>query len=141
MKNTEHYLYETWKGMRQRCTNTNHKNYHQYGGRGITVCKHWDDFWQFVSDMGERPEAHSLDRIDNSKDYSPDNCRWGSEGIQKNNTRYVENAKGYQKTSNGKFQVKVRVANKQIYLGTYSCPLLAHLAYRDFREDWYAPAD
>ena len=50
---TFHPLYKTYTGMKQRCYNPNHKNYADYGGRGILVCPEWlDDFWSFVADVG-----------------------------------------------------------------------------------------
>ena len=75
-----------WMAMRSRCLNKNHVAYKQYGGRGITICDRWvDSFENFYEDMGFRPEKHSLDRIDNSKGYSKDNCKWSSCKDQSNN--------------------------------------------------------
>jgi len=88
--------YRTWISMRHRCINKAHKDYHHYGGRGITVCDRWvDSFENFLADMGERPDGYSLDRIDNSKGYSPDNCRWATKIQQANNRRPKKTAPMY----------------------------------------------
>lgn len=70
--------YGVWDAMIQRCTNRNNSNYHRYGGRGIEVCERWrSSFVLFYEDMGKRPfEGAELDRKNNSKGYTKDNCRW-----------------------------------------------------------------
>lgn len=78
----QHELYRTWKGMRERCSNPNHKDWKHYGDKGISVDVEWDDFERFVLDMGERPYKHTLDRIDGDKNYSKDNCRWATASQQ-----------------------------------------------------------
>ena len=83
----KHPLYKTWENMKARCNNPNHQSYKSYGGRGIKVCKRWDDFKKFADDMGEKPDGHTMDRIDNDADYEPDNCRWSTYEEQNNNKR------------------------------------------------------
>ena len=84
----EHYLYRTYVGMKTRCYDKNSGNYRWWGSRGIKVCERWlESFWNFVKDMGDRPEGHSLDRIDNDGDYTPENCKWSSAGEQCKNRR------------------------------------------------------
>lgn len=84
---SKHPLYRTWNGMVQRCAFEHSKDYPYYGGRGVTVCERWLDVSNFIEDMGEKPENSTLDRIDNTKGYSPDNCRWATPLAQGNNKR------------------------------------------------------
>lgn len=72
-----HPLYWIYHDMVGRCTRSSHARWGDYGGRGIYVCSRWlDNFWDFVQDMGERPEGFVLDRKNNDGPYAPYNCRW-----------------------------------------------------------------
>lgn len=80
--------YRSWASMLMRCNNPNNADYRHYGGRGIQVCERWHSFENFLEDMGCRPDLkHSLDRIDNNRGYSKDNCRWATKKEQSRNTR------------------------------------------------------
>ena len=68
--------YESWECMNSRCFNPNNNNFHNYGGRGITVCDRWRVFKNFYEDMGQRPKGLDLGRIDINKGYCKENCAW-----------------------------------------------------------------
>ena len=78
--------YRTWNLMKRRCFNKNTKEYKNYGGKGVVVCDRWaNSFSNFLEDMGKRPDGCSLDRINCSGDYSPENCRWATDRQQQRN--------------------------------------------------------
>jgi len=84
-----HPVYYIWSAMIQRCENPKNKRYKDYGGRGIKVCAEWHDpavfiEWALASGWGK---GLTLDRIDNDKGYSPDNCRWATWKEQQRNKR------------------------------------------------------
>lgn len=82
--------YNSWRGMRDRCTNPKSINWQYYGGRGIGICERWqgrEGFLHFLEDMGERPEGLTLDRIDPDGNYEAGNCRWATAQEQTDNRR------------------------------------------------------
>ena len=85
--------YKAWCAMKQRCLNSNNPAYHNYGGRGIKICKSWlSSFENFYISVGNCPENYSLDRIDNNKGYTPNNCRWSNRKTQNTNQRIRKDA-------------------------------------------------
>jgi hypothetical protein len=82
------YTKNSWRNMIQRCTNRNHKQYDDYGGRGIYVCDEWrKSFSSFVYDMGKRPEGKTIERRNPNGPYTPKNCEWRTPKEQSQNRR------------------------------------------------------
>jgi hypothetical protein len=88
-------LYRIWAGMRARCNNPAHKAFAYYGGRGIKVCEAWEEsfsaFKRWAEAAGYRSDK-SIDRVDNAKGYSPENCRWATDKMQARNKPMAANA-------------------------------------------------
>ena len=82
--------YRSWNSMKSRCENPKATAYERYGGAGIKVCRRWQKFENFLEDMGERPDGKTLDRINNLKGYSKENCRWATIKEQQNNRKNVK---------------------------------------------------
>lgn len=122
-----HFEYLIWKSMRKRCSNPNDKNYASYGGRGIKVCERWSKFENFMADMGARSSPkHTLERLENNKNYCPENCVWATMKQQTRNQRtnhWIEH--------NGERMILQDWAN---HLNINSSTLIYHLRTKKFNE-------
>ena len=122
---SKHRFYKIWHQVVRRCTNPKDNDYMDYWARGITVCEEWLDIKKFI-EWAERTHPNikgvSLDRIDNDKGYSPENCRWADSFTQAINQRIGKNnTSGYVGiTSNGSnWMARIMVNNKRVCLGTF----------------------
>ena len=115
-------LHIVWVGMRQRCNNPKSFSYHNYGGRGISICNEWSDYLTFkewATSTGYKPNL-SIDRINNDGNYEPSNCHWTTAKEQSNNQRKRKNTSSkYEgvsfKTANNKWQAQY----KGVYVGIF----------------------
>ena len=120
-------FYQTWYGMLQRCTNTMRQDYKNYGGRGIIVCEEWLDIKNFVAwaeSTHPNIEGYTLDRIDNDKGYSPENCRWADKTMQSVNQRISKRNTSKilgvsWKSRNKRWVAQIRHMGKKVWLGQF----------------------
>jgi len=132
-KNKGTKAYISWLAMRARCLNKDDKAFPYYGGRGIKICKRWDEFQNFFSDMGHRPSRKTLDRRNTNGNYTPKNCRWATDYQQMRNKRGKINGsskyKGVVRFENRCWRARIRVNNKLRCLGLYDSEQEAALVY------------
>ena len=130
-----HPLHGVWTGLKERCLNKNNRDFHYYGGRGITVCEEWENnsksfiFWALENGW---KRGLTIDRIDNDKGYSPENCRFVTRAENNRNQRpHKASHRSYKKASNlpygvchhgNGFQAQIWTGKKNVYLGTYASP-------------------
>lgn len=131
----KHPLYGVWRSMKKRCLDPNNIGYKNYGGRGITICPEWvnnvEAFYNFAISHGWR-EGLLIDREDNDKGYSPDNCRFVDNGLSTRNTRLLNsrNTSGYRGVClvNTEWKSGIGFNNKWIHLGYFPTAIEAAFA-------------
>lgn len=118
-------IWNSYRGMKERCTNKNNNRYESYGGRGISYDPKWESFDGFLDDMFPTyQEGLELDRIDVNGNYCKENCRWSTQSEQCYNQRLRSDNKSgksgvWWEERKGKWLAYIRVNNKQIRLGLF----------------------
>ena len=135
-------LYKVWYDIKSRTLNPKHKDYPNYGGRGITICEEWKNdfmsFYNWAMENGyEENKGLSIDRIDNDGNYCPENCRWVDRTIQSRNQRMPKNnTSGYKGVSynkrRGDYKAQIRVNLKSIHLGYFKSVEEGAIAYNNY---------
>jgi hypothetical protein len=143
-----HALYNTWRGMLERCHSQNSTAYSRYGSKGIFVFEKWRNksrnpktkrwsigfclFLEYIeNNLGEKPEGYSLDRIVSSLGYQPGNLRWANASLQRKNQKN-KNSTGfkyvYPVTGSSSWQAEYKLDKKRIYVGVFKTKEEAYYA-------------
>jgi hypothetical protein len=127
--------YKAWRAMKDRCAR-------MIEYENVYISNEWDDFENFYRDMGDRPEGKTLDRIDNSKSYEKNNCRWANRQEQIRNTGYRKRKtdikfKGVSKTKYNRFRARIGLDYKRVDLGCYSSEIEAAKAYNEAAKKYF----
>jgi hypothetical protein len=133
--------YAAWNDMKQRCSNSNHRDYKYYGARGISVSHELEDFDYFFRILGPRPDGYELDRIDNNEGYTPTNIRWAKHSTQNHNRRKFGNVSKYRGVSFdprcSRWYANITFNKKTYYLGIFNSEVEAAIAYDSASTKFY----
>ena len=135
-KEEDKRLLSIWKNMNTRCKNHNYEKYHKYGGKGVTVCKEWEDFqkFRFWALLNGYTNELTLDRINVNGNYEPSNCRFVTSSLQAFNKgsyhQGTSKLKGVNKYSDGRWQAQIQSKGIKKNLGYYQTEEEARKVYQ-----------
>jgi len=144
--NKYHRLFRIFNSMHQRTTNSKHNKYEYYGGRGILICNEWlkdrTKFYDWALTNGYSSEL-TIDRNDNDKGYSPNNCSWKTKSEQQHNTSEIRknNTSGYKGVSKTikkekiAYRTRITFKGKEKHIGIYNTALEAASAYNKYCDE------
>lgn len=139
-KMSEHVLYDTWRGMKERCCSPQSATYKRYGAKGVYVCSEWlvasrhpvhkrwpQGFCTFLDyvekNLGPKPAGFSLDRIKGTRGYEPENLRWADASLQKKN-QTIKNSTGYKYVysvaGSSRWQAEYKNGKQRVYIGCFN---------------------
>lgn len=137
-------FYKVWINMHSRCYNKNVPGYENYGGRGILVCKEWNEsFINFYNDMFDSyDDKKEIDRIDNNKGYYKDNCRWTTKNVNTANKRPKKLSSYLPGVTKNKNKIKcyissIKIEQVKYYIGVFETELEAHNAFLVMHKEWW----
>lgn len=130
--------YICWQNLKSRCKGGSRKNDKNYKYRGIDYCERWEFFINFLEDMGELPDGYQIDRIDNSKGYFKENCRYVPPSTNNANKRRCSKNYGvYTVKGCYKFYSRIKINKNQYHLGSFGSIEDAQNEYKKVFKEWY----